>query len=312
MQQQCFDEAFNELHTVLDYVRWSASQFEAADIYFGHGTDNAWDEAVSLLCFVLHLPFDGVGACMNARLTSTEKRTFLALVARRINERIPAAYLTQNAWFCGLQFYVDERVLVPRSPIAELIQRQFSDVIDPSAVHHILDMCTGSACIAVACAEAFPDSMVDAVDISVDALAVAEVNIEAHGLHERVMPIQSDVFTNLHGVKYDIIVSNPPYVDAEDLSMMPDEYHHEPEIGLGSGEDGLDITRCILAEASEHLSEHGVLIVEVGNSMIQLQTKYPQVPFHWFEFEQGGDGVFALTKAQLIKYQDSFIDQPII
>lgn len=308
MQQQCFDVAFNELFSVLDFVRWSASQFEAAEVYFGHGTDNAWDEAINLTCFVLHLPFDGINACMNARLTSTEKQTLLTLVSRRIEERIPAAYLTQSAWFCGLQFYVDERVLVPRSPIAELIHRQFVDVIDPTSVHHMLDLCTGSACIAVACAESFPEAMIDAADISIDALAVAEVNIEAHQLHERVMPIQSDVFSNLQDVKYDVIVSNPPYVDAEDLALMPDEYHHEPEIGLGSGDDGLDITRCILAEASEHLSDHGVLIVEVGNSMVQLQAKYPQVPFHWFEFELGGDGVFALTKAQLIKYQDSFID----
>lgn len=226
-------------------------------------------------------------------------------VIRRVNERIPVAYLTNRAWFCGHEFYVDERVLVPRSPIGELINNKFAGLISKQP-QHILDMCTGSGCIAIACAYAFPEAEVDAVDISPDALAVAEQNIEEHGLIHNVIPIRSDLFRDLPKVQYDLIVTNPPYVDAEDMSDLPNEYRHEPELGLASGTDGLKLTRRILGNAADYLADDGVLICEVGNSMVHLMEQYPDVPFTWLEFDNGGDGVFMLTKEQLIAAREHF------
>jgi len=226
-------------------------------------------------------------------------------VIRRVNERIPVAYLTNKAWFCGHEFYVDERVLVPRSPIGELIENRFAGLID-AAPRHILDMCTGSGCIAIACAYAFPEAEVDAVDISTDALAVAEQNIEEHGLLHHVTPIRADLFRNLPQVKYDLIVTNPPYVDAEDMDDLPNEYRHEPELGLAAGSDGLKLVRRILACAPDYLSEQGVLICEVGNSMVHMMEQYPDVPFTWLEFDNGGDGVFMLTRDQIVAAQSHF------
>ncbi|HHU9712368.1 TPA: 50S ribosomal protein L3 N(5)-glutamine methyltransferase, partial [Escherichia coli] len=226
-------------------------------------------------------------------------------VIRRVNERIPVAYLTNKAWFCGHEFYVDERVLVPRSPIGELINNKFAGLISKQP-QHILDMCTGSGCIAIACAYAFPEAEVDAVDISPDALAVAEQNIEEHGLIHNVIPIRSDLFRDLPKVQYDLIVTNPPYVDAEDMSDLPNEYRHEPELGLASGTDGLKLTRRILGNAADYLADDGVLICEVGNSMVHLMEQYPDVPFTWLEFDNGGDGVFMLTKEQLLAVREHF------
>lgn len=288
----------DELLTLRDFIRWGASEFTAAELFYGHGTDNAWDEAEQLVLHAVHLtpPLDS--EWLSARLTRPERERVLANLQRRIQERIPAAYITGKAWFTGLPFQVDERVLVPRSPIAELILKRFEPwLIQPP--QRILDLCTGSGCIGIACAYAFPDAEVQLSDISWDALAVAEENIQLHNLEERVFAIQSDGFANLQGQVFDLIVSNPPYVDAEDMASLPDEYHAEPELGLASGEDGLDFTRQLLAQAADHLTETGLLVVEVGNSWPALAAAYPELPFIWVEFERGGHGVFVLSAQDL-------------
>lgn len=299
------DEAVNELHTIQDMLRWTVSRFNAAGLYYGHGTDNPWDEAVALVLPTLFLPLDFPADMRNCRLMPSERHRIVERVLRRINDRVPVAYLTNSAWFCGMEFYVDERVLVPRSPIGELIQNHFDGLL-PREPLRILDMCTGSGCIAIACAAEFPDAEVDAVDISTDALTVAEQNIYAHALEQRVIPIRSDVFRDLPQDKYDLIVTNPPYVDAEDIADMPDEYHHEPAIGLASGMDGLKLTKRILAGAPDYLAEDGVLICEVGNSMVHLEAQYPEIPFTWLEFEHGGLGVFMLTRQQIVDHYHHF------
>lgn len=288
----------NELLTVRDYIRWGASSFNRAEIFLGHGTDNAWDEATCLVLHTIDLPWDITPEVLNARLSLEERRHVLAVLERRITERIPAAYITGEAWFAGLKFKVDERVLVPRSPIAELIENGFEPWLT-QAPEHILDLCAGSGCIGIACAHAFPNAQVDLADISVDALAVAEENIELHQLHGQVRAVQSDLFGGLGAQRYDLIVTNPPYVNAEDLAIMPAEYRAEPEVALGSGADGLDFTRRLLKEAADHLTENGVLIVELGNSWVSLEEVFPQLPFTWLEFERGGHGVFMLTKQDL-------------
>ena len=298
-------EVSEQLHTVNDYVRFGASQFNQAELYFGHGTNNAWHEALTLVMHQLALPQEIANDLMQCRLLAEERVAILQLFERRIVEGLPAAYLTNQAMFCGLPFYVDERVLVPRSPIGELIEQSFAGLID-NAPNRILDLCTGSGCIAIACAVAFPEADVDAVDLSIDALNVAQINIDGHGLSAQVIPIQSDVFSGVAGQCYDLIVTNPPYVDQEDVDSLPQEYLHEPVMGLGSGFDGLDIVRQILAQAAKHLSDNGVLICEVGNSQIHLTAAFPNVPFQWLEFERGGHGVFRLTKAQLENHQQDF------
>jgi ribosomal protein L3 glutamine methyltransferase len=235
---------------------------------------------------------------LDARLTKSERQRVVNNIRRRIEERVPAAYITNQAWFSGMPFFVDERVLVPRSPIAELIEKTFSPWLEAEP-QHILDLCAGSGCIGIACAYTFPDAAVQLSDISFDALAVAEENIQQHDLADRVFAIQSDLFENLGGQRFDLIVSNPPYVDAEDMASLPVEYHAEPELGLASGEDGLDFTRRLLKEAEDHLTENGLLVVEVGNSWPALEAAYPQLPFVWVEFERGGHGVFVLRAADL-------------
>ena len=301
-----FTDVTDQLHTIGDYVRFGASRFNQAELYFGHGTNNAWDEAVTLVMFQLSLPSELSAELMQCRLVVEEKQAIMQLFERRIIEGLPAAYLTNQIMFCGLPFYVDERVLVPRSPIGELINKQFAGLIE-SAPKRILDLCTGSGCIAIACAKNFPEAEVDAVDLSVDALNVAQINIEGHELTEQVIPIQSDVFSGVEGQSYDLIVTNPPYVDQEDVDALPQEFLHEPEMGLGSGFDGLDITRQILAEAVNYLNDNGVLICEVGNSQVHLSAAFPNVPFQWLDFEHGGHGVFRLTKAELIEHQAIFL-----
>ena len=303
---QLINDAVAELHTVHDWLRFAVSKMHHADVYLGHGTDNPWDEAASLLAYVLHLPPVTDEKLFQTRLTRTEREQFIALLQQRIEQRIPAAYLTHQAYFAGLPFYVDERVLVPRSPIAELINDKFSRLLKGKQVNHILDLCTGSACIAIACAYAFDEAQVDAVDISPDALEVAQLNIEQHGLEQRVYPILSDGYDALSGARSDLIVTNPPDVDAEDMADLPDEYRHEPELGLASGEDGLALTRRILRDAAAHLTDGGVLVCEVGNSMVQLQQDYPDVDFNWLNFAHGGIGVFAITKTELLRCQHLF------
>lgn len=296
----------DELHTLRDYVRWAASYFTESQLYFGHGTDNAWDEAALLVLSCVHLPWEVSAAAMDARLTRQEKIKICNVVERRVKERIPLGYLTQEAWFAGMSFYVDERVLIPRSPIAELIERGFTPWLCGDEVQHILDMCTGSGCIGIACAMAFPEAQVELSDISKDALEVAKINVARHHLQERVTLLESNLFQQLPKKQYDLIVTNPPYVDAEDFAGMPNEYQHEPQLGLTSGEDGLDCIREILQHAGDYLSEYGVLVAEVGNSEKALREKYPNVPFLWLDFERGGHGVFVLTAAQLKQYQPIF------
>ncbi|MBY4678705.1 50S ribosomal protein L3 N(5)-glutamine methyltransferase [Marinobacterium arenosum] len=293
-----------DLHTIRDYIRWCTSQFNQHQVYFGHGTDSAWDEAVQLVLGALHLPWDADPQVMDARLTREEKARVIEFVRRRVEERVPLPYLTGEAWFCGLPFNVDERVLIPRSPIAQLIENQFTPWLREGPVERVLDLCTGSGCIGIACAYAFEEAEVDLLDLSADALAVAEQNIQRHELAERVRAVQSDLFAAVPGERYDLIVSNPPYVDAADLASMPPEYQHEPELALGSGEDGLDITRRILREAADHLTPGGLLVVEVGNSEVHLMSKYPQLPLMWVDLPEGGNGVFAITQQDLAACRD--------
>ncbi|OOR95349.1 ribosomal protein L3 N(5)-glutamine methyltransferase [Canicola haemoglobinophilus] len=299
------DQVHNNLHTIQDFLRWTYSIFNRSDIYYGHGYDNAWDESLQLVLNGLQLPIDFPEQFYNSKLTQSEKDLLIQLVIARIEQRLPIAYLTNSAWFCGLEFYVDERVIVPRSPISALIMDKFQDLIQQEPAR-ILDLCTGSGCIAIACAEQFPQAEVDAVDLSFDALNVAEINIERHNLTHRAFPIQSDLFKNLPGDQYDLIVTNPPYVDKEDLNDMPEEFHHEPEMALGSGIDGLTITKEILVNAADYLTDDGVLICEVGNSMVHLIEQFPDVPFQWLELKNGGLGVFALHKTDLLKYRKYF------
>jgi ribosomal protein L3 glutamine methyltransferase len=294
-----FEQALDELATIRDFLRWSASEFIAAKLFYGHGTDNPWDEAEQLVLHAIHLSPPLGDEWLGSRLTHSERERVVANIQRRIEERIPAAYITGQAWFAGLPYMVDERVLVPRSPIAQLIEKRFAPwlVNEPQ---RILDLCTGSGCIGIACAHAFPEAEVQLSDISYDALAVAEENIQQHGVTDRVFSLQSDLFENLYGQRFDLIVSNPPYVDADDMASLPDEFHAEPELGLASGNDGLDFTRRLLTEAADFLTGEGLLIVEVGNSWPALECAYPSLPFTWVEFERGGHGVFVLTAQDLL------------
>lgn len=282
------------LRTVNDLIRWGASRFGEADIHFGHGTDNAIDEAAHLTLHALHLPATLPPALYTAALTDDEVRRVRALLERRITERRPAAYLTGQAWFCGLPFHVDERVLIPRSPIAEMITRQFEPWVVPDRIERVLDICTGSACIAVACAYAFPDATIDASDLSPGALEVAAKNVERHHVAGRVRLYQSDLFAAHTGHRYDLIVANPPYVDANEMGTLPPEFLHEPELGLTAGADGLDLALRILHEAPTYLADNGVLVCEVGASAPALAELLPDLPLSWVEFEHGGDGVFVI------------------
>ncbi|HAU02586.1 MAG: 50S ribosomal protein L3 N(5)-glutamine methyltransferase [Porticoccaceae bacterium] len=279
--------------------------FETSDLYFGHGTDNAWDEAVFLVFYALDLPPDADRSVLNQQLTDIQCKAIHQLFEQRIRDRIPAAYLTGRAWFCGLPFAVDKRVIIPRSPIAELIMSGFHPWCSTEP-QRLLDLCTGSGCIGIACAYAFENAEVVLSDICADALQVAQQNIQQHDLAARVSAVQSDLFENLADQKFDLIVSNPPYVDADDYASMPDEYFHEPELALASGNDGLDFTRRLLREAHDYLTEHGVLIVEVGNSGEALDRLFPSVPFLWLEFSEGDGGVFLLTRDQLLEHRESF------
>ncbi|WP_104202073.1 50S ribosomal protein L3 N(5)-glutamine methyltransferase [Billgrantia saliphila] len=301
------DEALcRDLTTLRDFLRWAASEFHQAGLFHGHGTDSPWDEAVALTLGALHLPWNVDPAVLDARLLPMERARIVALVRERITTRRPLPYLLGEAFFAGFPFDVDERVLIPRSPIAELVETGFAAWFPEEPPARVLDLCTGSGCIGIATALHLPGGEVDLADISADALAVAKQNIQRHDVGLRVRAVLSDLFAGLAGQRYDLIVSNPPYVDARDLTTMPAEYRHEPELALGAGSDGLDIVRRILREARDHLTDDGVLIVEVGNSDRHLEAAFPEVPFLWLDFERGGQGVFALTAMELDAHAASF------
>lgn len=291
--------ATRDFQTIIDFLRFGLSQARSEPLHFGHGTDNAWDDILSLVQGTLHLPHDVDPLLLQAQLTKDEKTLLCKQLTRRICERVPVPYLIQEAYFCDLPFYVDERVLIPRSPIGELINQQFSPWIDADSVVRVLDLCTGSACIAIACCYAFPDAHVHAIDISPDALAVAEINRQRHAVQDQLTLIKSDCFDAVPSVLYDIIVSNPPYVGHQEMQTLPDEYRHEPVLALETGNNGLSIVDKILHQALNHLTEQGILVVEVGNSEQALIEAYPHVPFTWLDFEQGGQGVFLLTYQQI-------------
>ncbi|MCK0514162.1 50S ribosomal protein L3 N(5)-glutamine methyltransferase [Anaerobiospirillum sp. NML120448] len=289
-----------ELYTVQDVVRYLVSLFSMHGVYVGHGTDNYWDEALELVQAVMFLQPPCDDSTLTSRLTKRERELIAKMAIARTKYRIPTPYLTHRAFFAGHQFYVDRRVIIPRSPIAELIENEFRPYLSKRP-ERVLDMCTGSGCIAIAIALQFEgECEVDAVDISAEALEVAARNIEGYELEDLVTPIQSDLFDNLpQGDKYDLIVANPPYVNAYDLSSMPDEYHREPELALGSGDDGLDCVRRILLKARDFLTDDGILIVEVGNTEENLIETYPNVPFHFIDLKRGGSGIFLLSADQL-------------
>jgi ribosomal protein L3 glutamine methyltransferase len=285
--------------TVETLLKRSARRLSRARLHYGHGTERALDDAAALLWHVMRLPLPASAALYRRRVPARAQAALEQLLQRRIRERIPVVYLTQRCWFAGVPLYVDARVLIPRSPIAELIERRFQPWIERARVRRILDLGTGSGCIAIACARAFPRARVDASDISEDALAVARINIRRHRLSARVRALRSDHFSGLGAASYDIIVSNPPYVGRRQLAGLPAEYRHEPRLALAAGTDGLDAARIILREAAAHLNPGGILIVEVGGSERALRRAYPRLPFTWLAFERGGGGVFVLGREQL-------------
>ena len=305
ISEQEQQQAVETLRTVRDCLRWGESALRCGDVFLGHGTDDHGDECLSLLLHVMALPWDTDPRMLDARLLPQELDAFIGLMVRRVNERQPAAYLIGQSWFCGLPFDVDSRVLIPRSPLAELIEQRFEPWLVPEQVGRVLDLCTGNGCIAIATACALPHAEVDASDISEEALAVCRQNIARHGLEDQVRPLQGDGLAAGRG-RYDLIIANPPYVDALDMANLPAEYRHEPALALASGDDGLDFTRRLLREAQDYLNDQGVLIVEVGNTWETMLSTWPQVPFFWFEFERGGHGVFLLTAEQVREFTPQF------
>jgi ribosomal protein L3 glutamine methyltransferase len=292
---------YHELHTLRDWMRYTVSRFEEAGLFYGHGTQNAFDEAAWLILAALHLPMDTLDTFMDAVITENERKHLAHLIERRVTERIPTAYLVRKAWLGEYKFYVDERVIVPRSFIAELLRSDLSPWIEnPEEIVAAADICTGSGCLAILLAHAFPNAEIDAVDISDDALNVAHRNISDYGLADQVNAVKSDMLTALAGKKYDVIISNPPYVNAPSMDVLPQEYRHEPQLALASGEDGLEHVRVLLSDAAEHLHPGGVLIVELGYNRDELELQFPDLPFTWLEVSAGDGFVFLLTREQLV------------
>ncbi|MFC7418554.1 50S ribosomal protein L3 N(5)-glutamine methyltransferase [Iodobacter arcticus] len=298
-----FDHASQHLSTLRDLHRFAVSRFNAAELFYGHGTDNAWDEAAYLILATLKLPLDRLEPMYDAKLLPEELTQVLAVLKERVETRKPAAYLTKEAWLGEYKFYVDERTIVPRSFIAEIIREGgLTPWIEyPELIHRAMDLCTGSGCLAIVMADAFPDAAIDALDLSPDALDVAEINVLEYSLGERIDLMDSDLFSAVEGELYDLIISNPPYVDAHSVEELPPEYLHEPEMALGSGEDGLDITRRILEEATRFLNPLGVLVVEIGHNREELETSFPELPFVWLDTESGDGFVFLLTREMLVE-----------
>ncbi len=289
------------LFTIRDFLRHAVSRFNHAGLSYGHGCTNAYDEAAYLILSALHLPHDSLENFLDARLFPEEKEMILGLIERRIIERIPVAYLTHEAWLGNFSFYVDERVIIPRSFISELLLHQLYPWVDePEGVHRALDLCTGSGCLAILMAHAFPDALVDAADLSQGALEVARRNISDYGLEDRVNPVHSDLYDSLSGNTYDLIISNPPYVNAASMAVLPREYRHEPEIALASGPDGLDAVRRILHESAAHLEHDGLLVVEIGHNREALEEAFPETEFVWLDTEGGDNHVFLLKREQLL------------
>lgn len=290
------------LTTIRDWIRYAVSQFEASDIFYGHGADNSYDEAVWLMMSGLHLPMDTLENFLDAHTTKEERKHLAYLIEQRITKRTPTAYLVREAWLHDFKFYVDERVIVPRSFIAELLlDDSLTPWIEfPEMIESAADICTGSGCLGVLLAHAYPNAAVDVIDISPDAIAVSNINIAHYGLEEQVTAIKSDMFTALEGKTYDLMISNPPYVDAPSMALLPTEYRNEPQLALGSGADGLDHTHTILREAANYLTDEGVLIVEIGHNRDALLAAYPNVPFIWLDTSGGDQFVFLLTKTQLL------------
>ncbi|ROS00994.1 ribosomal protein L3 glutamine methyltransferase [Sinobacterium caligoides] len=298
-----------QLIRLKDYIRWGCSQFEAAGVFYGQGIPTPWEEATILSYHALHLPANAPVEFIDSVLTLEERLSILALFKRRIDERIPVAYLTGKAVYSGIEFLIDQRVIVPRSPIAEMIEAGFEPWYSGERpIERVLDLCAGSGCIGMVAAAQFPEAAVDLIELSEDAMAIAKQNIAYHHLEEQVQLHQSDLFSVLTEGEdvFDVIVTNPPYVDQQDIDNMPPEFHHEPKMALASGEDGLDITLQILAEAGRYLSEEGILVVEVGNSGETLEAIFPEIYFEWVNFQRGGFGVFVLNSAELETYQELF------
>lgn len=319
-------EAAENLSTIRDFIRFGVSALRQYDAHLGQGTEDFFAESSALVLQTLALDWNANPEILDAKLLPSEKAEFISLLERRINEKVPTSYLLNLAYFCGKPFYVDERVLIPRSPIAELINQRFAPYCldehgqmrealnnlpendHPQTPRRILDMCTGSGCIAIALAYAFPESEVDATDISKEALEVASINAEHHNMQYQVALMESDLFAKIPAEnQYDLIVSNPPYVDAEDMADLPAEFLHEPELALAAGQDGLDLVRKMLAQAADYLTEDGLIVIEVGNSEWAMKQNFNTVDFHWLTFQNGGSGIFALTAAQCRKYRDLFV-----
>ena len=319
-------EAAENLTTIRDFIRFGVTALRQYDAHLGQGTEDYFAESSALVLQTLSLEWKADAEIFDAKLLPSEKAEFLALLERRINEKVPTSYLLNLAYFCDKPYYVDERVLIPRSPIAELINQRFAPYCldendqvrealnnlpenpQPKKPQRILDMCTGSGCIAIALAYAYPDADVDATDISKEALEVASINAEHHDKQYQVALLESDLFDKIPAEnQYDLIVSNPPYVDAEDMADLPEEFHHEPELALAAGQDGLDLVRKMLAQAADYLTEDGLIVIEVGNSEWAMKQNFNTIDFHWLKYQNGGSGIFALTAAQCRQYRDLFI-----
>ncbi len=293
-----------ELVTLRDWLRYAVSKFQEAELFFGHGCTNAYDEAAWLILHTLHLPTTAeesrLEVFLDARLTQTERRALQNVLQQRITQRLPAAYLTHEAWLGDFRFYVDERVIVPRSYFANLLAEGFAPWIEsPETIESALDLCTGSGCLAILMAHTFPAAHIDAVDLSPDALAVAQRNVAAYGLEEQIRLIESDLFANIGKQKYDLILSNPPYVTSASMAALPQEYRHEPALALAAGADGLDIVRCILEQAAKHLNPHGLLAVEVGHNRDLVEAAFPELPLTWIDTEDDEGKIFILHREQL-------------